>query len=330
MSGINSRTKRRKLEEISQHQNLTTNVLSKLQKSKSESISNICMTHREVVMAYTHKESSEKVLTEMKMLLLIMKRIGMSKNMTFSILFQLAPNVSSGTILRYYMQKYPNFIQNCTLDVLAMMTNLSKEFQAIETMCDMAASDGVTPEEGRHYFKLQYDMDPNNVELSDQDKENALRSMIDELAMLPTEVLRDDSIRKDFVNQDHIRIVQIIEKVYKDVPEISFHNYKLRRLPTSFLQFKNLEKINITFTELNFLPEWIDEFSELTDLCIGNNPHLMKLPESIENLNKIRFLDVYNNLGLVIPDRFKQLFNGILKLPEGIIQNCRKDDDKEN
>jgi Leucine-rich repeat (LRR) protein len=73
------------------------------------------------------------------------------------------------------------------------------------------------------------------------------------------------------------------------------HNLYLTVFPEEIRQLKWLKSLYIVCTEINKLPDWIEELEKLNVLDISSNQKIDKLPDSIVNLKHLK------NLILTIP-----------------------------
>ncbi len=262
-----------------------------------DTLKSVSYTNETSVTAYAWDSPSDEVIEEMKLVLLINKRLEICKNITYSILFQMAPRIPKTTILRF-------FINTQSLDVLGDMVDLSKEFAAIETMRDMAACEGIDKFTAQCAFDDNYGLG----------QEQALKAMINEFGMLPSEVLSNDAIRKDFVNQSFINVTKA--GYNPGYPDVNLSELNLIRLPSKLLAHKDIKSLNVSNNDLNFLPEWIGEFSSLEKLHISNNEELSILPQSIGKLTKLKKLYAHTCALSSIPNSIGNLSN-LVKLQLG-------------
>lgn len=82
----------------------------------------------------------------------------------------------------------------------------------------------------------------------------------------------------------------------RKVNEISLINKRLKTIPKSIAEFKDLEKLNLSRNKLTTISDEICQLKHLRKLVLLRNL-IRKLPEAISNLENLEILDLsYNNL----------------------------------
>jgi len=90
-------------------------------------------------------------------------------------------------------------------------------------------------------------------------------------------------------------LLSLIFKTRK-VNEISLINKRLKTIPKSIAEFKDLEKLNLSRNKLTTISDEICQLKHLRKLVLFRNL-IKKLPEAISNLENLEILDLsYNNL----------------------------------
>jgi Leucine-rich repeat (LRR) protein len=70
----------------------------------------------------------------------------------------------------------------------------------------------------------------------------------------------------------------------------------------------NLKELNVSFNELESIPESLCFSTSLVKINVGNNFNDMRyLPRSIGNLEMLEELDISNNQIRILPDSFRML-----------------------
>lgn len=98
------------------------------------------------------------------------------------------------------------------------------------------------------------------------------------------------------------------------------------RLPKSLINLRFLEHLDISELNLTEIPDYIGEFTYLTEL-VANQNSLSELPESISNLSQLQYLEVQYNRIQRLPNSLTALHklnilkinnNQLLSLPPGL------------
>ena len=82
----------------------------------------------------------------------------------------------------------------------------------------------------------------------------------------------------------------------------------IKQLPTTMSSLTNLKELNVSFNELESVPESLCFATSLVKMNIGNNfADMRSLPRSIGNLELLEELDISNNQIRVLPESFRML-----------------------
>jgi Leucine-rich repeat (LRR) protein len=87
---------------------------------------------------------------------------------------------------------------------------------------------------------------------------------------------------------------------------LELYDRKIKELPSTIGQFKNLRKLTIRNTQVKVLPESIGDLEQLKELHLYKNK-LTVLPKSISNLVHLQVLDVSSNALKELPEDIGQL-----------------------
>ena len=91
-----------------------------------------------------------------------------------------------------------------------------------------------------------------------------------------------------------------------EILSVRYNNIK--GLPTTMASLSKLKEVDVSFNELESVPESLCLATTLVKLNIGNNfADLQSLPRSIGNLEMLEELDISNNQIRVLPDSFGML-----------------------
>jgi Leucine-rich repeat (LRR) protein len=84
----------------------------------------------------------------------------------------------------------------------------------------------------------------------------------------------------------------------------------------------NLRELNVSFNELEFVPESLCFATKIVKMNVGNNfADMRSLPRSIGNLEMLEELDISNNQIHILPDSFRMLTHlQILRVEENPLE----------
>ena len=114
----------------------------------------------------------------------------------------------------------------------------------------------------------------------------------------------------DYINLEKIIFSSNIKflpdslKNLKNLKELNLPN--LNKIPTWIEKFTKLEKLDLSFNELEYLPFNLNYLKNLKELILGNN-NLEELPSCIGNLKELEKLDIMNNKLTKVPKSLKNL-----------------------
>jgi len=82
--------------------------------------------------------------------------------------------------------------------------------------------------------------------------------------------------------------------IFPDIKEVNFHNCRFQKLPPDFVDFKSVNRIDLSYNFLTDLPNFMTEFQDLEYLNLSMNSFVV-LPEIIGELKSLKTLDLRKN-----------------------------------
>jgi hypothetical protein len=110
-------------------------------------------------------------------------------------------------------------------------------------------------------------------------------------------------VELDYLPLETIDDIKLIDSNH---PFSDFGNKKLKEIPDSIRNLRNLITLKFISNGIEEIPDWIDELKYLSYIYLSNNK-IQNLPESITNLKYLTELDLSNNNIRELPNSFKKL-----------------------
>jgi len=132
------------------------------------------------------------------------------------------------------------------------------------------------------------------------------------VTQIPPEIKNLKKLKKLVVwgKLDENKLIEFIPEIgeLESLEILDFHGNKISKLPDSIGGLKNLKVLNLSFNDLEVLPEEIGGMRNLEELFLGDNK-LIKISKTIGNLEKLLILDFSPNKITNIPNSLFNLKN---------------------
>ncbi|MFZ2150625.1 MAG: hypothetical protein WAZ12_04670 [Candidatus Absconditicoccaceae bacterium] len=138
-----------------------------------------------------------------------------------------------------------------------------------------------------------------------------------------TEVIKGEKIDLSQKDQTNEEIENILKKIGnpENIKEINLSYNQLNTIPQSIFKFTNLEKLDLTYNNIKSIPNNIGILKNLKKLILTSNPLKNNLPIEIRGLS-LEYLEID-----ILNENDQYLRNIIKKIKENIVDTYGDDKD---